>query len=169
MSQTIKRPAGMHPQAFEAYSRAFEKSGLPHFRIIQTCTGALQGRVLASAGTHDKDGILGSGEAYSAAVDLSVWRVCGVARWDEAHLKWCLFNLAMQGFVGWYRHTGSFLNNKHLHCVFVGVPMKPMLQRQVADFLANRTGLKGHATEGFWTAPASVDAHLKQMFDKANS
>ena len=158
-------PKGMHPQAWQAYKLAFANSGMEPWRIVQTCSGALGPVVAASAGTHDRDGFIGqTALPYSVCVDLSVWRFRGVRRWDEAHIKWCLFNLALNGFAAWYRHTGSFSNNRHIHAVFVGLEMKEQCQRQVVDFLNDRTGLVGHARETFWTASKVVDGLLKTEF-----
>lgn len=160
----------MAPNAFAAYQRAFKDSGLPPFRIVQTASGALNGgrSVKASAGTHDVDFRLPSGEGVSGAVDLSVWKVRGVRRWDEARIRWALFNLADEGFAGWYRHRGSFARNLHIHAIYVGMHLKESLRLQVRDFLNDRTGLVGHARETFWTCPSSVDARIKALFLKHN-
>jgi hypothetical protein len=155
----------MHPAAHRAYVRAFRDSGLAPFRIVQTATGAIGRRVVASAGTHDSDGFLSiEGESYAAAVDLSVWRVRGVTRWDEARIKWALYNLADEGFAAWYRYRDSFKENRHIHAVYCGVQMKSQCQMQVIDFLNDRTGLQGHAAEPFWTAPQSVDLRIERLF-----
>jgi hypothetical protein len=155
----------MHPLAFAANNRAFERANMPQMRIVQTCTGALGRRVVASAGTHDADGTLpGTSERYAASADYSTWRVRGVVRWDEQHIRWMLYNLALEGFAAWYRYRGSFATNLHIHAVYCGVAMKEQSQFQVCDFLWNRDGLKGHQAEPFWTAGADVDARIKRLF-----
>ena len=162
------RPRGMHPKAWGAIQRAFADSGLPPFRIVQTCTGALGARVAASAGTHDADGKLPGGEPFSVSVDLSVWKIRGVVRWSEAHIRWALYNLADEGFACWYRHTGSFAKNLHIHGLYLPIHMKLVSQNQAVDFLNGRTGLVGHAREGFWTPPKALDAKLTALFLGAN-
>lgn len=163
----MQRPRGMAPSAFDAFIRACFYAGVnPEStsegtkRVVQTI-----GAAKASAGTHAQDGTVtvnGQTIAYSAAVDISVR---GLA---VPTIKKFLQELAKQGFVAWYRHTGSFAQNRHVHAVFAGLPMKKMLQAQVVDFLNDRNGLVGHATETFYTAPAAIDAPLAQMFVRAN-
>lgn len=162
------RPRGMHPDAWDAMQRAFADSGMPQMRVVQTCTGALGARVAASAGTHDADGVLAGGEPFSVSVDLSTWRIRGVARWDEAHIKWALYNLADEGFAGWYRHTGSFTSNRHLHLLWLGQHMKEVSQNQAIDYLNRKNGLANHDWEQFWTPSSALDAKLTALFLSAN-
>ena len=162
------RPRGMHPKAWAAFQKGFADSGMAPMRIVQTCTGSLGRRVKASAGTHDADGVLPGGEPFSVSLDLSVWKIRGVVRWDEAHIKWALHNLADEGFACWYRHTGSFARNLHIHAIYLGLPMKPVSQNQAVDFLNGRTGLIGHAREKFWTPTSALDAKLTALFLSAN-
>ena len=164
---TMNHPKGMTRVAYASFLLACHDAGIHPPRIVQTMTGALGRRVKASAGTHDKDGTF-EGEAYSCAVDLSVRSFWGLHGYDDKDIKWLLWHLSKNGFVAWYRHTGSFAFNRHIHAVFVGLEMKLILQEQVRDFLNGRTGLVGHAHEGYWTAPADCDAVLKARFLRAN-
>lgn len=162
MSTPATRPRGMHPDAWAALQKAFADARIT-LRIVQTC-----GFATASAGTHGPDGTLPNGEKWSAAVDLSTWKVRGVLRYDEAHLRWMLYQMARHGFIAFYRHTGSFLNNKHVHGVYAGVPMKPMLRAQVRDYLAGKNGLAGHVQESFWRAGPELDAQIKTLYLQHN-
>lgn len=163
----MNRPKGMIPAAFDSYILACfhakinpEKTSEGTRRVVQT-----MGNAPASAGTHAQDGTLtlnGQPLPYSAAVDLSVRGL------TLSQIKKWLQELAKQGFVAWYRHTGSFENNRHIHAIYVGIGMKPSLQAQVVDYLNDRTGLVGHATETFYTAPPEVDKVLAQMFVRYN-
>lgn len=162
------RPRGMHPKAWAAFQKGFADSGMAPMRIVQTCTGSLGSRVKASAGTHDADGVLPGGEPFSVSLDLSVWRIRGLKRWDEAHIKWALYNLADEGFACWYRYTGSFALNLHIHAVYLGLHMKPISQEQAIDFLNRETGLVSPKFEKFWLPSNALDAKLTRLFLSAN-
>lgn len=163
----MNRPRGITPAMFDAFTRAFfyaginpEKNSEGGKRFVQTI-----GNAAASAGTHAQDGTVSVGGVeydYCAAVDLSVRGL------NEHQIRLLLQELAKQGIGGWYRHTGSFANNRHIHCIYFGIKMKPMLQRQCVDFLNDRTGLVGHSHETFFTAPPELDAPLKAAFLRAN-
>jgi hypothetical protein len=120
------------------------------------------GTARASAGYHRPDGEY-AGEAYCAAVDLRTRDL------NRTRIKVLLKHLAEAGFAAWYRFEGAFTNNNHIHAVFVAVPMKDALQRQVWDFIHDRNGLAEHGREHFYTAPASTDAVIRAMFLDANA
>lgn len=163
----MTNPKGMLPAAFDSYILAMfhanvdpETTSEGSKRVVQTI-----GNAPASAGTHAKDDTLtykGKPYDYCAAVDISVRGL------TLAQIKKVLTELAKQGFVAWYRHTGSFAENRHIHAVYVAIAMKPSLQAQVRDYLQGRTGLVGHAAETFYTAPESVDAILARLFVRYN-
>lgn len=147
----------MAKPAFNAYINSCFKAGInPAKRVMQTL-----GSAAASAGTHGRDGTL-NGEDYSAAVDLRTRDL------NVAEIKSLIKALTENGFVAWYRHTGSFETNRHIHAIYVGLPMKKMLRAQVVDFLNDRTGLVGHATEKFYTAPRATDLVIQTLFIHAN-
>jgi hypothetical protein len=150
----------MAPQAFDALIRAAFHAGVSPDRVTQTI-----GNAPASKGTHARDGFVLDGAKpvpYCAAVDLSVHNL------TRDSIKVLLHHLAVQGFAAWYRYQGSFAGHQHVHAVFVGLKMKPMLQAQVRDFLHDRTGLAGHEVEMFWTADAALDYPLRLAFLRAN-
>lgn len=147
---------------FEAFLKACSEAGIKPPKIMQTI-----GNAKASAGYHARDGLF-NGRPYCCAVDLSVRSFFGATGYNEKQIKWLLWHLARNGFVGWYRYRGSFQFNRHLHIVYVGHPMKAQLRAQVFSFLDDRNGLAGNAKEPFWTAPADCDAELRQMFLKSN-
>lgn len=162
----------MHPAARAAFDAACKAANLRPV-VVQT-----EGAATQSAGTHAADGKyqLSGGEwhEYTAAVDLSVnqhaHRLSDGAdiAMDRPHIHWMLQNLAEAGFVAWYRTPAEGFDASHIHAVFAGVKMKAILQGQVRDFLNDRTGLKGHATETFYTAPPATDAKIRAMFLAAN-
>ncbi len=115
----------------------------------------------------------GAQHSYCAAVDLSVNQSArrlsdgATIRMDKPHIKWVLFNLAQNGYVGWYRYQPIW-DSKHIHIIGAMVPMKRVLQDQVIDFLNNRTGLSGHGPESFWTADDYLDAQIAEIFKASN-
>ena len=120
---TAIRPKGMHPAAFEAFLDA----GVDPGRIGQTV-----GDAPASAGVHEPDGTLETGEAYCAATDL---RLSAQYALDDAGLKDLLWRLGRHGFAAFYRNPGADHwpagQPKHVHIVYAGVPMKQALRDQV--------------------------------------
>lgn len=162
----------MHPAARAAFDAACKAADIRPV-IVQT-----EGSAAASAGTHASDGKYprpdGTWHSYSAALDLSVKQNAKRVSTgeplalNEERIKWLLYNLALHGFAGWYRRPSQGFDAVHLHVIFCGVKMKPALQRQVRDFLADRTGLASHGVETFWTAPPEVDAKLRAIFEEAN-
>lgn len=168
---------GMTPEMQAAYRQACidtwgkDKNGNPKFvpRLVQG-----YGDAPASKGTHnwENDGAkkpryyFHNGKKYACALDISIKGWAGwFSKTQEPTIKWFLFNLAKNGFVGWYRYRGSFLKNKHMHIIYVGHKLKPMLNTQVNDFLNDRDGLAGHQDEPFWTAPSDVDELLRKLWE----
>jgi hypothetical protein len=158
----------MAPSAFDAYVRAcFYAGANPEFLADGKTrrVGQRIGNAGPSAGYHAKDGdvtVNGKQIPYCAAVDL---RTNGMT---AAQIKKLLQELARQGFAAWYRFEGKFTNNRHIHAVFAGLPMKQQLRSQVIDFLNDRTGLVGHAEETFYTAPTALDKPLALMLVRSN-
>lgn len=156
----MDRPYGFHPAAFQGYVLACYKSGVDPDRISQTI-----GNAPASKGTHARDNyalVKGIPRPYSAATDISVRGL------DESKIKILLEQLARQGFIAWYRHTGSFAAHPHIHMVWAGCRMKRMLRDQFHDFVNGRTGLVGHGQEEFWTPTVQMDNYLRAQFFKFN-
>jgi hypothetical protein len=160
----MKRPYGMTDKQFTAFINACFEAEVNPNRIVQTIGGAP-----ASAGTHLKDGT-DHGQDYSCATDLSVRRAKYLP-WpglSEAQIKRLLYQLERHGFAAFYRYRGSFALNRHIHMIYVKLPMKLALQKQVRDFVTGRDGLSGHHTEVFWRGPISWNSWLKGEFLKAN-
>lgn len=141
------RPYGMATDAFSAYIKACleaqvnpEHTAVGSKRVVQTI-----GDAVASAGTHEKDGVDQNGHDYSAAVDISVKHDL-----NQQQIEKLLLALAANGFAAWWRHTGSFANNVHVHAVYLGVKMKLPLRNQAHDWFGHRNGLVSHADDQFW-------------------
>ncbi len=156
----MQRPYGMAPAAFDAYIRACFHAGVSPDRVRQTI-----GNAPASKGFHKRDGILLDGAQpvpYCAAVDLDTGNL------KPEQIRALLLELARQGFAAWYRYTGSFTTNRHIHAIFVGLRMKLALQRQVLAFLNNRDGLADDGPEKFWTPPTELDPPIRAAWLRAN-
>lgn len=159
----MNRPYGMAQVAFQAYIAAMyqaginpEKTAAGGDRVVQTIGNAVQ-----SAGTHAQDGEDQFGHDYCAAVDISVRHDL-----DEQQIETLLEKLWDNGFAAYYRHTGSFANNHHIHAVYAGVYMKEMLRSQVHDFLHHRNGLVGHDAEQFVADHLTdeQEQHIRTLF-----
>lgn len=164
-----KTPTGMTDAQYHAFCDACDEATIcpPKFparpRIVQAI-----GDAKASAGFHHQDGVQ-DGRPYCAAIDVSVksFQVHGMNT-ARLQIKWFLYHMALHGWAGWYRFTGSFAHNQHIHAVWAGLPMKPALENQIIDFVHDRTGLVGHAKEEFWTAPKEADDAILALFRKSN-
>lgn len=135
---------GLHPDASDALRRV----GISSDRIMQTIGGAPD-----SKGTHLQDGTV-AGQPYSAATDISV------RNWSQRKIRSVLEELGKEGFAAWYRQPGSdhwpSTSAPHIHAVYVGCKMKPILRRQVNAWLEGRNGLRSNAPYRFykWSGPA---------------
>jgi hypothetical protein len=169
---------GMTSQMQDAYRRACirafgaDKNGAPLFvpRLVQG-----YGDAPDSKGTHDyerdKDNkaLMIAGKPYCCALDISIKGWTGhFKQSQQAAIKWFLYCLAEEGFVGWYRYRRSFFKNQHMHIVYVGHKMKRSLINQVKEFFVGGDGLVGDEKEPFWTPPASAIAGLKLLFQRNN-
>jgi hypothetical protein len=158
---------GMAPSAFESYVNSSKMAGVklsvhPKLRLVQTMGTAVK----ASAGYHARDGYVtynGKRIAYCAAFDSSVtWLEIG-------EIKAWLNAMAWFGIAAWYRPwTTNGKPNFHIHGIYAGLPMKPQLDRQVADFLNDRTGLAGHGRETFFTGNKQQDHYIRSLWIWAN-
>ena len=126
----------MHPTAAKALKEAFDKIGGSEEDIRQTWGTT----VIASAGFHDPESTI-DGHPFSSCVDLS-WRLASRETKNR---------LVESGFVPFFRHTGSFYNNRHIHAVYQGlrddngnVTILPGPREQLIDGQRNLNGLVGH-------------------------
>ncbi|MBK6517296.1 MAG: hypothetical protein IPG04_25090 [Polyangiaceae bacterium] len=123
------------------------------------------GSAPASAGTHAQDGVI-DGEPYCAATDL---RTVGLT---NAQVYELLDVLASQGFAAFFRDPGHdgwpSDEARHIHAIYVGVPMKAALQAQVQDWLDGKNGLASHTTYTFYQASAAKKALIQALFEQFN-
>lgn len=161
----------VHPDAREALFRAFKHANLTPV-IVQT-----MGAAAASAGTHNAAGKYPDGNNswhdYSACIDISVnqnaKRLSDGASIEmtPARIKWLLYCLSEEGIAAWYR-TKQQGFEFHIHAVCAMVKMGPLPQRQIVDFVNNRTGLRSNKIETFWVPDDENDELIANLFKKSN-
>jgi hypothetical protein len=147
------RPQGLHAEALAALrSRA-----IAH-RITQGLNRAAERR-----NVHDTDVVI-DGVAYTAAVDISVR--CLTA----AQIQMMLAELAQLGFAGWYRKDGQdeWSGPPHIHAVWAGSKLKPVLRRQVENWLDGGNGLGSGRPYRFWQPSAEMKNIVRALYRKFN-
>jgi len=147
------RSQGLHPGALQA---------LQMIAVAHRITQAMN-NTSARRNVHQTDGTL-NGRAYSGAVDISVR--CLTA----GQIKMLLSRLADVGFAGWYRKDGQddWSGPPHIHAVWVGCNLKPVLQRQVESWIAGRNGLGGDQPYQFWQATATMKDKVRTLYRRFN-
>jgi hypothetical protein len=147
---------GLCPDA----SDRFRCVGIAATDISQTI-----GNAPASAGTHAQDGTI-DGVDYCAATDL---RTVGLTDADVYQL---VDELASQGYAAFFRDPGKdgwpSSEARHIHAIYVGVPMKSALQAQVHDWLDGLNGLASHAPYAFYQADPAKKLLVEQLFAQFN-
>ena len=144
---------GLHPQALAAL-RSVEVA----HRITQGINNpASRGNV------HYTDGTI-SGQPYTGAADISVRCL------NAAQIKNLLEQLAMVGFAAWYRNPGQddWTGPPHIHAVWAGSALKPVLQYQVRSWLDGNNGLGSDRPYKFWQAPAALKEKVRALYRSTN-
>lgn len=122
-----RRTAAHLEATFAAFAKRFPRGQL---RIVQGCyhTG-----VAASAGTHDKDGVID-------------FVITGGDWWYAQRL------LRELGWAAWYRHTGSWGSpgEWHIHAISLGCPgpLGVYVPGQIDDYYRHAFGLAGEHGSG---------------------
>jgi hypothetical protein len=143
------KPTGLHPDAFAA----LKGLTLAH-RITQGINHAVD-----KGNVHDTDGFV-EGKAYTGAADISVRCL------TEPQIKTLLDRLADAGFAAWYRKDGQddWKGPPHIHAVYAGCRLKPILQSQIEDWLRGGTGLRGSAAYKFWQPRTESRDKLRALY-----
>ena len=147
------KPNGLHP---DAYSR-LQSLALAH-RITQGVNhSAERGNV------HDTDVTI-NGKPYTGAVDISVRCL------TQAQIKSLLGDLANFGFAAWYRNPGhdGWTGPPHIHAVWAGCRLKPVLQDQVEEWLDGKTGLFSNEPYQFWQVSPEIKERVRKLFRASN-
>jgi hypothetical protein len=140
----LRRPYGMAPAAFAAYTRSCKDAEIHPYRIGQTI-----GDAKLSAGYHKRDGVLkidGQSLDYTAAIDLAVFDL------DRPSIHRFLHALTRRGYACWYREKGHWRGHEHIHAIYAALPMKKQLRGQVREFVRDRRsdGVKPLRWERAW-------------------
>jgi hypothetical protein len=147
------RPGGLHPDALSALTRLT----LAH-RITQGINhSADRGNV------HGTDVTI-EGAVYTAAVDISVRCL------TEAQIRTLLASLANAGFAGWFRKDGAdgWSGPNHIHAIWTGSPLKPVLLRQVESWLEGRNGLGPNNPYRFWQPDMNMAQKIREAYRRFN-
>src|SRR4030095_6593876 len=129
------KPQGLHPDAFSL----LRENAVAH-RITQGLNHAV-----SRGNVHDTD-ITINGNAYTGAADISVRCL------SAAQIQALLGRLAELGFAAWYRKDGEdgWTGPPHIHSVWAGTRLKPVLRQQVESWLDGRNGLGFNQPYHFW-------------------
>jgi hypothetical protein len=147
------RPQGLHPQAYAA---------LEGLRVAHRITQGIN-HSTSRGNVHDTDGMINRG-AYTGAADISVR--CLTA--DQ--IRTLLSRLADAGFAAWFRSDGQddWVGPPHIHAVWAGCPLKPVLQRQVESWLGGRNGLGSDRPYRFWQPSAGMKDKVRALLQRTN-
>jgi hypothetical protein len=147
------KPQGLHP---DAYSR-LQGLAVAH-RITQGINHSPD-----RGNVHDTDGTF-DGTPYTGAVDISVRCL------TQAQIKSLLASLANSGFAAWYRKAGQdgWSGPPHIHAVWAGCRLKPVLQEQVDGWLGGRNGLSSNEPYQFWQPSQDMKEKLRKMYRSPN-
>jgi hypothetical protein len=144
---------GLHPEALSA----LRSIAVAH-RITQGINHSpTRGNV------HDTDVTINR-QQYTGAADISVR--CQSA----AQIKMLLEQLSGVGFAAWYRKPGEddWTGPPHIHAVWAGCALKPVLQKQVLSWLDGRNGLGPNRPYQFWQATAGTREKVATLYRKSN-
>jgi hypothetical protein len=147
------RPQGLHPDAYSALRRLTAAH-----RITQGINHSVE-----RGNVHDTDGTI-NGNVYTGAVDISVRCL------SQAQIKTFLDDLANAGFAAWYRKAGQdgWTGPPHIHAIWAGCRLKPILRQQVEDWLAGLNGLSSNQPYQFWHASAEMKDKVGRLYHDNN-
>jgi hypothetical protein len=147
-------PNGLHPSALSA----LQTLSLAH-RITQGMNNSSD-----RGNVHQTDLVI-SGKPYTGAVDISVRCL------TEAQIRTLLGRLANIGFAAWYRKQGQdgWTGPPHIHAVWAGCSLKPILREQVESWLNGGNGLFSRdAVYRFWQPSAELKEKVRALYRSSN-
>ncbi len=147
------KPQGLHPDAYSAL-RALEAA----HRITQGINHSTD-----RGNVHDTDVTI-KGVSYTGAADISVR--CLTA----AQIQALLGRLAENGFAAWYRKDGQdgWTGPPHIHAVWAGSRLKPILQQQIESWLDGKNGLGSNQPYQFWQPSPKMQDEVRALYRKFN-
>jgi hypothetical protein len=148
------KPGGLHPAAYTAL-----KNLSAAHRITQGMnTSSDRGNV------HQQDTTI-DGKPYTGAADISVRCL------TEPQIRAFLNQLANAGFAAWYRKPGqdNWTGPPHIHAVWAGSHLKPVLQQQVDSWLNGGNGLFSRDQPyRFWEASPGAKQKVRDLYRASN-
>lgn len=148
------RPRGLHPDALSA---------LQGLALAHRITNGINNSS-ARGNVHSADGAINR-RPYTGAVDISVRCLTG------EQIKVLLGHLANSGFAAWYRKAGQdgwITGAPHVHAVWAGCRLKPVLQQQVQSWLSGMNGLASNRPYQFWQPSDEMKAKVQAMYHASN-
>jgi hypothetical protein len=147
------KPAGLHPDAYSA----LQKHSIAH-RITQGINHSPD-----RGNVHDTDVTI-KGVAYTGAADISVRCLA------PPQIQTMLARLAGAGFAAWYRKDGEdgWRGPPHIHAVWAGSRLKPVLRQQVQSWLAGRNGLGSNQPYKFWQPSTDLKDQVRALYRSFN-
>jgi hypothetical protein len=144
---------GLHPDA----QSALRSQSITH-RITQGINHTVERR-----NVHDTDGTI-NGMPYTGAVDISVRCL------TSAQIQSLLARLAGMGFAGWYRKDGQdgWTGPPHIHAVWAGCRLKPVLRQQIESWLSGGTGLGSDQPYKFWQPSEPMKEKVRALYARFN-
>jgi hypothetical protein len=90
----------------------------------------------------------------------------------DSQVRALLSRLADGGFAAFHRQPGRdgwpSSEARHIHAVYVGVPMKSQLRGQVNDWLNGRNGLASHSRYTFWQPSEAQKRAIRALYNRHN-
>jgi hypothetical protein len=144
---------GLHPEALAA---------LRGIAVAHRVTQGINNST-TRGNVHYTDGIF-KGQPYTGAADISVR--CLTAEQIKALLE----RLADAGFAAWYRKPGmdGWTGPSHIHAVWAGCSLKPVLQQQVRSWLDGDNGLAASKPYRFWQPSAGLKEKVQSLYRASN-
>ena len=104
------------------------------------------------------------GKPYTGAVDISVRCL------SQAQIRVLLSALADSGFAAWYRTPGKdgWSGPPHIHAIWAGCRLKPILQSQVEDWLDGKNGLPSNQSYQFWQPLPEMKEKVRKLYQTSN-
>jgi hypothetical protein len=144
---------GLHPEALSA------------LRALAVAHRVTQGinHAVSRGNVHDTDGMI-NGKPYTGAADISVRCL------TRAQIKTLLDRLGNAGFAAWYRKAGEddWTGPPHIHAVWAGCSLKPVLQLQVKAWLEGYNGLGSNRPYHFWQPSDAAKAKVAALYRAKN-
>jgi len=143
------KPEGLYPDAYSAL-----RSLAAAHRITQGINHSPE-----RGNVHDTD-VTVNGKSYTGAVDISVRCL------TEAQIKMFLGRLANLGFAAWYRKPGrdDWTGPPHIHAVWAGCRLKPVLRQQIESWLNGGNGLGSNRPYQFWQPSPEMKDRVRTLY-----